>query len=92
MGEDRKAFRKYVLVFICVVFGLLFYVWQRIQVVCEGYKIDELKKNVALLEERNNALQKEVSSYTNYEDIDMVAKGSLKMIYPRSENIIYIIE
>jgi cell division protein FtsL len=92
MGEGRKTFRKYALVFICVVFGLLFFVWQRIQVICEGYKIDKLKVTLAVLEERNNALQREVSSYTNYEGIDMVAKGGLKMIYPKSENIVYLVE
>ena len=56
------------------------------------YKIDELKETLAVLEEKNNALKREVSSYTNYEGIDLVAKGTLKMIYPKSENIVYLVE
>ncbi len=86
----KKKSRKLGLVFIGIVFGLLFYVWQHIQVICIGYRINELKSLAVSLEKENNLLKRKVSKHTNYKEIERVASSRLNMIYPEMKDIVYL--
>lgn len=92
MGDKKKKPGKFGFIFIGIVLGLLFYVWQHIQVICMGYKISELDGLAVSLEEKNNLLRRKVSKHTNYEEIEKIARGRLNMVYPDPENIVYLIK
>ncbi len=91
MGDKKKS-GKFGFVFIGIVLGLLFYVWQHIQVICIGYKISELSSLAVSLEEKNNLMRRKVSKHSNYGKIEMIARGRLNMVYPNAESIVYLIE
>ena len=89
---NRKRSRKIGFILMGIVFGLLFYVWQHIQMVCLGYKLNDLNRQVVSLGEKNNILKRKISRNTNYEKIERIATTKLNMIYPEHESIIYLIE
>jgi cell division protein FtsL len=90
MGEKIKKTGRIFLVTISVIFCLLFYVWQHIQTICLGYKLNELEKELSGLEEKNMRLKRDVSRNTNYQKLEKVACDKLKMVYPDNKNIIYV--
>jgi len=90
MSEKMKKTGKVVLTAASIIFCMLFYVWQHIQTVCLGYKMNELKKEVSGLEERNMRLKQDISRNANYQKLESVASENLKMVYPNQNNIIYI--
>ena len=90
MDKKRRS-RSVVMGLLAVLTGLLFYVWQHIQVVCMGYRINDLKKAAHSLGEKNMRLRREVSEFTNYETVERIA-GRLNMVYPEREDLVYLIE
>ena len=89
---NRKKSKKLGIVLMGIVFGLLFYVWQHIQMICLGYRLNELKGQFITLGEQNNMLKKEISRYSNYDKIEEIATSRLHMVYPGPDSIIYLIE
>ena len=89
MKKDRKQV-PVPLLFAGALMVMLFYVWQHIRVVNLGYRINELKNEIASLEDENYILGKNIMKYTSLEEIDRTARTKLGMVTPRQKDIVFL--
>ena len=92
MGNRKKRtssgiYFLYILVIFCT---FLFYVWQHIQVIKIGYKINKLQTQLEELKNKNRYLRVEVNYLKSLDRIEKIAKEELKMVKPRNEDTIII--
>lgn len=84
--------KKFIFYFFLTFILLLFYVWQQIQVVRLGYKIESREKEIENLDEENRHLHIRIGELTSLEHIEKVAREKLQMKPANSEAIIILPE
>ena len=92
MGKRKKERlgKYYFLFFIGGLLIFIFYVWECAEVITLSYQINELRKEVILLENKNRHLKAKLYHYTNLANIDKIAREERKMFRPQYENIIFL--
>jgi cell division protein FtsL len=75
---------------VALLLGLLFYVWQHIQVVRLGYQIERLRVTQGTLVQERNALGVEIGQLRSLKRIEDLARRKLGMVYPAPEQIILL--
>jgi len=69
---------------------LLFYVWQQIQVVLWGYKIESVQKEINYYDDQNRELRLKIGHLTSLDHVEKIAKEKLHM-EPAKDNVIIIL-
>jgi len=93
--EALFAWRKvdllppFVLGFLLLL-GLLFYVWQHIQVVRLGYEIERLKGERTALIQRERELSLEVAQLKSLKRVEEIAKGDLGLTSPTPGQVVFV--
>ncbi|MBI3291772.1 MAG: cell division protein FtsL [Elusimicrobia bacterium] len=85
-----KATRNHLLLILGAAVLLLAYVWQHIEGIRLGYRLERLQGEVARLHNAVVHQRVRLSSLTALERVGMVAKETLGMRSPRPEEIITI--
>ena len=62
---------------------LFFLIWQGVEVVGYGYKIDRLRSEMVCLQAENVLIREEYCSLTSFKKIEEIASSELGMVYPR---------
>jgi len=88
--EKEKSIKYYFPFLIGGLLIFLFYVWECAEVVTLSYRINELKKDVVLLEDNNRHLKAKLYHYTNLANIDKIAREGKGMVFPQHENIVFL--
>jgi cell division protein FtsL len=92
--RDRTWFKDMALVLMLTVLiagAVLFYVWQQVEMIKFGYKIEQMKEERNALQELNRELKLERSYLRRLERIESIAKQQLHMKEP-DENCVIIIK
>jgi len=84
--------RKFIFYFFLSFILLLFYVWQQIQVVRLGYKIELWQKEIENLEEKNRHLRFRIGELSSLKYIERIARKKLLMKPASSEVVIILPE
>lgn len=87
-----KRFFFIVLTFAAVVLLLLFYVWERATALQLTLVLAQKEKKLDGIQNKIEKLRLEFLNLTSVMRIEKIAKEKLKMRYPTSEEIRYIIE
>ncbi len=90
--KKNRLFRKagtYSVILLSAVF-LLFYVWQRVQVISIGYEIESLKKEKESLARTNRSLTIEAASLTAPDRVEAIASSEIGMKAPKDTQIILV--
>ncbi|MBA7504153.1 Cell division protein FtsL [subsurface metagenome] len=88
--KRRQPKKRYFLFFIGGLLIFLFYVWECAEVVTLSYQINELKRELRLLENKNRAIKTKLHHYTNLANIDKIAQEKKEMVFPQHENILFL--
>jgi len=88
--KKRQPKKYYFLFFIGGLLIFLFYVWECAEVITLSYQINELKRELILLENKNRDLKAKLHHYTNLANIDKIAQEEKEMVYPQHENIHFL--
>lgn len=89
--EKRRQPRKYYfLFFIGGLLIFLFYVWECAEVITLSYQINESKRELISLENKNRDLKAKLHHYTNLANIDKIAQEKKGMVSPQHENILFL--
>ncbi|MBA7465298.1 Cell division protein FtsL [subsurface metagenome] len=88
--KRRQPKKHYFLFFIGGLLIFLFYVWECAEVVTLSYQINELKRELRLLENKNRAIKTKLHHYTNLANIDKIAQEKKEMVFPQHENILFL--
>ncbi len=86
-GKLKLIYFLYILIIISASF---FYVWQHYQVIKIGYKIDKLRIQLNDLKNKNKYLKVETNSLKSLDRIEKRAVDELKMVKPKTEDIIML--
>lgn len=73
-----------------LVIVLLFSIWQKVELVSYGYRIQQLERERAAEEDRNRHLRLEIETLRDPRRIEDVAKNTLKLQAPGVEKAIVI--
>ncbi|MFQ6083619.1 MAG: cell division protein FtsL, partial [Candidatus Aminicenantia bacterium] len=84
----KKEILNILLIGTIIAFIFIFYLWHHLEGIKLGYKIEQLKKEQAVLKEEIKKLKLEKASYLNLERIEKIATQKLNLVYPRSDQII----
>lgn len=68
--------------------GILFYVWQHIQVVRLGYQVERLREERAALVQEGRELSLEVGRLSALRRIEAIARDELGMVKPRPGQVV----
>lgn len=79
-----------VLMLLAAMSLLLAFVWERVDIVRLGYRIERLKSDKVRLERERDELQVRVSSLTSPERIAKVATEKLGMVPPRQDQVVLV--
>jgi cell division protein FtsL len=79
-----------VLALLCL--GVLFYVWQHIQVLRLGYTLEGLRAERATLLQENKTLTLELARLTTLSRVEAIARARLEMETPRPGQVIVLPE
>jgi hypothetical protein len=92
MGIEKRRHPKkyYFLFFISGLLIFLFYVWECAEVITLSYQINELKRELRLLENKNCDIKTKLHHYTNLANIDKIAQEEKEMVFPQHENILFL--
>jgi cell division protein FtsL len=91
--KDRKWFKDMALVLMLTLLiagAVMFYVWQQVEMIKFGYKIEQMKKEKGVLQELNRELKLERSYLRRLERIENIAKQKLHMIEPEEDCVIIV--
>jgi cell division protein FtsL len=91
--KDRKWFKDMALVLMLTLLiagAVMFYVWQQVEKIKFGYKIEQMKKEKEVLQELNRELKLERSYLRRLERIENIAKQKLNMIEPEDNCVIIV--
>lgn len=75
-----------------LLLGLLFYVWQHVQVVRLGYQVERLRAARAALIQEEKGLRVELGRLRSLKRVEGLARGTLGMVNPVSGQIILVDE
>lgn len=78
------------LAILLVMSLLLLYVWERVELVQIGYKIEQLKKEKIALERERDELRVKVSALASPERIARLAAERLNMIPPQRGQVVLV--
>ncbi|MFH1238758.1 MAG: cell division protein FtsL [bacterium] len=83
---SRRVYFLYVTVIFCAFF---FYVWQHIQVIKVGYRINKLQAQLEELKNKNRYLRVQANQLKSLDRIEKIAIEELKMVKPnRNDKVI----
>ena len=83
---SRRIYFLYVAVIFCAFF---FYVWQHIQVIKVGYRINKLQAQLEELKNKNRYLRVQANQLKSLDRIEKIAIEELKMVKPsRNDKVI----
>lgn len=68
----------------------LLYVWERVDLVQVGYRIQQLKAEYRILERENDELEVKVSALTSPERIARIATEQLGMMRPQPGQVVFV--
>jgi|GEM_PF-2567860 len=86
-NKFMKRLALWVALITCVA---LFYVWIRVQVLHEGYSIEQLRREVAELSKTAAAIGADIAKLKSPERLEDIAKNKLKMSAPTAEQIVLV--
>lgn len=75
---------------LLLLLGVLFYVWQHIQVVRTGYEIERLREERAALLQRNREMTLEIGRLTSLRRVEELARKRLGMVRPEPGQVILV--
>jgi cell division protein FtsL len=96
--RSRRAWWEWLnfisIVGLCLVFlsGALFYVWQHIYVVRQGYGLERLRETHARLVQENKALRLEAGQLRSLRRVEEIARFRLGMITPKPGQVVLLPE
>ncbi|MFQ5866426.1 MAG: hypothetical protein ACE5IT_00330 [bacterium] len=88
--EKEKLGKYYPLFFIGGLLIFLCYVWECAEVITVSYQINELKKELILLENENRHLKAKLYCYTNLANINRIAREEKGMVSSQHENTLFL--
>ncbi|MGH7363254.1 MAG: cell division protein FtsL [Candidatus Methylomirabilales bacterium] len=96
-ARARRAFLRLdlwraVVVLGLLCLGILFYVWQHIQVLRLGYALEGLRAHRATLLQENRTLTLEMARLTALSRVEAIARARLEMETPRPGQVIVLPE
>jgi cell division protein FtsL len=96
-ARARRAFLRLdlwraVVVLGLLCLGILFYVWQHIQVLRLGYALEGLRAQRATLLQENRTLTLEMARLTALSRVEAIARARLEMETPRPGQVIVLPE
>jgi cell division protein FtsL len=96
-ARARRAFLRLdlwraVVVLGLLCLGILFYVWQHIQVLRLGYALEGLRAQRATLLQENKTLTLEMARLTALSRVEAIARARLEMETPRPGQVIVLPE
>lgn len=96
-ARARRAFLRLdlwraVVVLGLLCLGILFYVWQHIQVLRLGYALEGLRVQRATLLQENRTLTLEMAQLTALSRVEAIARARLEMETPRPGQVIVLPE
>ena len=96
-ARARRAFLRLdlwraVVVLGLLCLGILFYVWQHIQVLRFGYALEGLRAQRATLLQENRTLTLEMARLTALSRVEAIARARLEMETPRPGQVIVLPE
>jgi cell division protein FtsL len=96
-ARARRAFLRLdlwraVVVLGLLCLGILFYVWQHIQVLRLGYALEGLRAQRATLLQENRTLTLEMARLTALSRVEAIARAHLEMETPRPGQVIVLPE
>jgi cell division protein FtsL len=79
---------------LCLVFlaGALFYVWQHVYVVRQGYDLERLRETHAKLVQENKALRLEAGQMRSLRRVEEIARMRLGMVAPKPGQVVLLPE
>lgn len=81
--------KRYIILSLTIALFLICLVYEKIQSIRWGYKINALNKEFEYLEQENKRLRFKLMNLTSMENLDNIAKAK-KLITPDQNKIIYI--
>lgn len=72
--------------------GLLFYVWQHLQVVRFGYQLEQLRATRATLIQEGKELRVELGRLRSLKRVEQLARSKLGMVNPVPGQVIFVEE
>jgi cell division protein FtsL len=97
-ARSRKAWWEWLnfisIVGLCLLFlaGALFYVWQHVYVVRQGYELERLRETHAKLVQANKALRLEAGQLRSLRRVEEIARTRLGMVTPKPGQVILLPE
>ena len=90
--DDARARELRRVVWICtgLLLPILFYVWQQVEFIRYGYRIEQLRADKARLIEWNRQLELERATLLDLKRIERMASGQLGLVPPTTENTVKI--
>ena len=90
--DQARARELQRVVWICaaMLVPVLFYVWQQVEYIRYGYRVEQLRSEKSRLVEWNRQLKLERATLLNLRRVEKVAAGQLGLVPPSSENTVKI--
>ena len=77
---------------LVVLCGALFYVWQHIYVVRQGYELERLRETHARLVQENKGLRLEAGQLRSLRRVEEIARTRLGMVTPKPGQVVLLPE
>ena len=90
VNNKKMRNNPYLLLAIFLVAAIFVYGWEKIQLVRNGYRLQQLGKQLAFWENENRYLQIKFVQLTALDKIDKLARAKLGMVLPRQEDVILL--
>lgn len=84
--------KNIILVLFAIISFVLFYTWQRIEVLRLGYEVDKLRSEKNELYNKNKFLQVKVAGLKSLDRVEKIAREELNLIIPDKFEIISLEE
>lgn len=84
--------KKIILTLLLIISFVLFYTWQRIEVLRLGYEVDKLRSEKNELYNKNKFLQVKVAGLKSLDRVEKIAREELGLIIPDKFEIISLEE
>ena len=89
----QNKFVKRLIVWVFFVTAMaLFYVWIRVQVLHEGYMIEQLRQDVLELSKTAGSIEADIAKLKSPSRLEDIAKKQLNMSAPTAEQIVLVRE
>jgi len=96
--RSRRAWWEWLnfisIVGLCLVFlsGALFYVWQHVYVVRQGYELEALRETHARLVQENKGLLLEAGQLRSLRRVEEIARARLGLVTPKPGQVVLLPE